>query len=56
MTPASPKLARKELLEQKFMSKLADIPYPINMVHIFRNLVAALEVSQQAIAINAKVI
>lgn len=56
VTPVSPKLAGKELLGQKVYAQLADIPYPIDMVEVFRNSAAALEVSQQAIAINAKVL
>lgn len=56
VTPVSPKLAGKKLLGQKVYAQLADIPYPIDMVHVFRNSAAALEVSQQAIAINAKVL
>nr|CBA73065.1 CoA-binding protein [Arsenophonus nasoniae] len=56
VTPVSPKLAGKELLGQKVYAQLADIPYPIDMVQVFRNSAAALEVSQQAIAINAKVL
>lgn len=56
VTPVSPKLAGKELLGQKVYAQLADIPYPIDIVEVFRNSAAALEVSQQAIAINAKVL
>lgn len=56
VTPVSPKLAGKKLLGQKVYAQLADIPYPIDMVDVFRNSAAALEVSQQAIAINAKVL
>lgn len=56
VTPVSPKLAGKKLLGQKVYAQLADIPYPIDMVDVFRNSAAALEVSQQAIDINAKVL
>lgn len=56
VTPVSAKLAGKELLGQKVYAQLADIPYPIDMVDVFRNSAAALEVSQQAITINAKVL
>lgn len=56
VTPVSPKLAGKELLGQKVYAQLVDISYPIDMVDVFRNSAAALEVSQQAIAINAKVL
>uniref|UniRef100_A0A3B0MHQ6 CoA-binding domain-containing protein n=1 Tax=Arsenophonus endosymbiont of Trialeurodes vaporariorum TaxID=235567 RepID=A0A3B0MHQ6_9GAMM len=56
VTPVSPKLAGKELLGQKVYAHLVDIPYPIDMVDVFRNSAAAFEVAEQAIAINAKVI
>ncbi|WGO82714.1 CoA-binding protein [Arsenophonus apicola] len=56
VTPVSPKLAGKKLLGQKVYAQLADIPYPIDMVDVFRNSAAALEVTQQAIAIDAKVL
>lgn len=56
VTPVSPKLAGKELLGQKVYAHLFDIPYPIDMVDVFRNSAAAFEVAEQAIAINAKVI
>lgn len=54
--PVSPKLAGKTLLGQQGYAELTDIPYPIDMVDVFRNADAAYAVAQDAIAIGAKVL
>lgn len=47
--PINPGLAGKEILGQKVYATLADVPAPVDMVDIFRNSEAALEVTREAI-------
>jgi hypothetical protein len=54
--PVNPGQAGKELLGQPIHASLRDIPEPVDVVDIFRNAEAALEITQDAIAIGAKVV
>lgn len=54
VTPVSP--VEGEVLGQKVYAKLADIPHTIDMVDIFRNSDAALEVVKEALALKPKLI
>ena len=48
--PINPGLAGKEIQGCKVFGSLAEVPGPVDMVDIFRNSEAALEVSREAIA------
>ncbi|MBJ3815301.1 CoA-binding protein [Shimwellia pseudoproteus] len=52
--PVSPKVAGKTLLGQPGYATLAEVPERIDMVDVFRNSAAALEVAREAIAVGAK--
>lgn len=56
VVPVNPGLAGKNLLDQKAYGTLKDIPDPIDIVDIFRNSDAALDVTKEAIEIGAKVV
>jgi uncharacterized protein len=52
--PVNPGLAGQDLLGQKVYASLADVPVSIDMVDIFRNSEAALEVTKEALALTSK--
>lgn len=52
--PVNPGLAGQEILGQEVYGDLADVPAPVEMVDIFRNSDAALEVTREAIALKDK--
>ncbi len=50
--PINPGLAGKEIAGQRVYASLAEVPAPVDMVDIFRNSEAALEVTREAIALK----
>jgi predicted CoA-binding protein len=54
--PVNPGLAGQEILGQKVCPSLDDLPEPVDVVDIFRNSEAALEITKDAIKIGAKVV
>jgi len=52
--PVNPPLAGKEIQGQRVYASLADVPAPVDIVDIFRNSAAALEVAREAIALKEK--
>jgi predicted CoA-binding protein len=54
--PVNPGHAGKEILGQPVYASLQDIPEPVDVVDIFRNSDAALEITKAAVAIGAKVV
>jgi uncharacterized protein len=50
--PINPALAGQEILGQKVHAALADVPGPVDIVDIFRNSAAALEVTREAIGLR----
>lgn len=52
--PVNPALAGQEILKQKVVGTLAGLSAPVDMVDIFRNADAALEVTREAIALKDK--
>ena len=52
--PINPGFAGQQLLGQTFYATLADVPAPVDVVDIFRNSEAALEVTREAIRLKDK--
>jgi uncharacterized protein len=52
--PVNPGLAGQELLGQKVYATLADIPVSIDMIDVFRNSEAALEITKEALELPSK--
>jgi predicted CoA-binding protein len=54
IVPVNP--GQKEILGEKCYRSLADIPFPIEVVDIFRNIEAIPAIVDEAIAVGAKVV
>jgi predicted CoA-binding protein len=52
--PVNPGLAGQQILGQTVYATLADVPGPVDVIDIFRNSEAALEVAREAIALKDK--
>ena len=52
VVPVNPGLAGKEILGQRVHASLAEVPAPIDIVDVFRNSAAALEVTREAIRLK----
>lgn len=51
VVPVNPGLAGQELLGQKVFASLREIPFPVDMIDIFRNSDAAAEIVDDALAL-----
>ena len=52
--PVNPGLGGETILGQKVYARLEDVPEPVDVIDIFRNSAAALEVTRSAIALKDK--
>ncbi|MEZ5844430.1 MAG: CoA-binding protein [Hyphomicrobiaceae bacterium] len=50
--PVNPGLAGQEILGRPVYARLGDVPAPVDMVDIFRNSEAALEITREAIGLK----
>lgn len=56
MMPVNPGHAGKTILDQTIYASVFDIPHPIDVVDVFRNSDAALQITKDAIEVGAKVV
>lgn len=52
LVPVNPGLAGQEILGMKVYASLRDIPFPLDMVEIFRNSAAAGPITDEALALD----
>jgi predicted CoA-binding protein len=52
VTPVNPGLAGQEILGRKVYGSLKAIPYPVDMVDVFRNSKAAGPITEEALTLN----
>jgi hypothetical protein len=52
--PVNPGLAGQQILGQRVFASLADVPGPVDVVDIFRNSAAALEIVREAVTLKDK--
>ena len=55
IVPVNP-LVEHDILGEKCYAKLSDIPFPVDMVDVFRKSEDCLEVAHDAVAIGAKIL
>ena len=56
MIPINPGMAGQQILGQTVYGSLSDVPEPVDMVDVFRSSEAAYPITEEAIAIGAKVV
>ncbi len=54
--PVNPKMAGSPILGETVYASITDIPYPIDMVQVFRRSDAVMPFAEEAIAVGAKVL